>query len=62
MKPDASHYNPSPKYIRGLMLATGLSQRAIARQIGVSDRMLRYYATGERTCTYPVQFALEQLA
>ena len=61
MKPDASKHNPAPEYIRGLVARSGMSQRAAAEQIGISDRLLRYYLKGDRSCPYPVQYALEQL-
>lgn len=62
MKPNASQYNPDPDYLRGLVERSGLSQRAAAEQIGIGDRLLRYYLKGQREHTYPVQFALECLA
>lgn len=66
MKPDASRRDPSPEYIRALVERAGLTQRAAARQIGVSERMMRYYlasdAADHRDAPYVVQFALESLA
>lgn len=61
MKPDASRHNPAPDYLRGLVASSGLSQRAAAESIGISDRLLRYYLKGDRECPYPVQYALERL-
>lgn len=61
MKPDASKHNPDPEYLRSLVLAAGLSQRACAERIGIGDRLMRYYLSGEREAPYPVQFALECL-
>ena len=65
MIPDATRHNPDPAYLRGLVERAGLSQRQAAREIGISDRMMRYYldsgATG-RPAPYPVQYALESLA
>jgi transcriptional regulator with XRE-family HTH domain len=67
-KPDATLHNPAPAYLRGLVAATGLTQRECARRIGVSDRLLRYYLTDPasgkeaREAPYPVQYALEALA
>lgn len=61
MKPDARKHNPNPKYLRSLIEAAGLSQRAAAERIGIGDRLLRYYLSGEREAPYPVQFALECL-
>lgn len=66
MKPDASKHNPDPAYLRGLLSRAGLSQRAAAERIGVSERMMRYYLapTGadHRPAPYTVQFALEAMA
>lgn len=61
MIPDASRYNPSPDYIRGLIQSIPLSQREIARRIGVSDRYIRALVAGSRECSYPIQFCLECL-
>jgi len=61
MKPNASKHNPDPDYIRGLVDASGLSQQAAARQIGISARAMRYYISGEREAPYPVQYTLENL-
>ncbi len=61
MTPDATHHDPSPEHIRALVERSGLSQCAAAEQIGISDRLLRYYLSGTRRAPYPVQFALEML-
>jgi len=64
--PDVTRYNPDPKYLRGLLLLAGLSQRRAADALGITDRMMRYYlaydANVQRLAPYPVQYALEQLA
>lgn len=67
MTPDANRHNPDPAYLRGLVAKTGLSQREIARRIGISDRLMRMYLADRSTATtqvapYAVQYALEQLA
>lgn len=64
MKPDASLHNPDPEYIRGLVVASGLSQHMAALRIGISVRMLKYYisAADYRPAPYVVQYALEMLA
>ena len=64
MKPEASNHNPSPRYLRGLLDQAGISQRAAAAQIGISERVMRYYLSDNdlREAPYPVQFALECLA
>lgn len=60
-QPNATLHNPDPEYIRTLVAATGLSQQAAARQIGISPRAMRYYLAGENEAPYPVQYCLEQL-
>jgi hypothetical protein len=64
MKPNASLHNPDPEYIRGLVVSSGLSQEAAARQIDISLRMLKYYISADdnRPAPYVVQYALEGLA
>lgn len=67
MKPNASHHNPDPRYLRGLVERSGLSQRAAACALGISDRAMRYYLSDEtsrtyRPAPYSVQFCLECLA
>lgn len=66
-KPDASHHNPDPRYLRGLLDAAGITQRQAAQLLGISDRVMRYYVSDEasesyRAAPYTVQFALECLA
>ena len=67
MKPDAELHNPNPTYLRNLIGMAGLSQRAAARQIGISERVMRQYLSDRNAKTaleapYPVQYALEMLA
>ena len=67
MKPDASHHDPRPEYLRALLASAGLTQRAAARLIGISERQMRAHLCnptlpGYRTPSYPVQYAIEQLA
>ncbi|MHB1273607.1 MAG: helix-turn-helix domain-containing protein [Rhodanobacter sp.] len=67
MKPDASHHDPRPDYLRALLAQSALSQRAAARLIGISERQMRAHLCdpalpGYRTPIYAVQYALEQLA
>ena len=66
MKPDASHHDPRPDYLRALLADAGLTQRAAARLIGISERQMRAHLCsptlpGYRTPSYPVQYAIEQL-
>lgn len=61
MKPDATQYDPRPEYLAELIESTGLTQPAVGALLGVSERGIRYWLTGERTFPYTVQFALECL-
>ncbi len=61
MTPDASTYNPDPKYLAELIESTGLSQPLLAGILGCTPRALRYWLSGQRTFPYSVQFALECL-
>lgn len=64
--PDASLYNSTPDYVRGLVEAaqaqTGLSQRATAERIGAGWTSLKDWMTGKAKAPYACQFALERLA
>jgi predicted transcriptional regulator len=64
MKPDASRHNPDPRYLRGLMQKSGLTQALAAQLIGITEKALRNYIseTVERDAPYAIQFALECLA
>lgn len=66
MIPDAANYSADPEYIRGLVeqikKRQGLSQRAIAKQIGVGFSSLKDWLSGKAKWQYPHQFALECLA
>ena len=61
VKPNPDDHYPDPDYLRSLIEAAGLSQRAAAEAIGIGERTMRYYLSGDRTAPYPVQFALESL-
>jgi len=63
-QPDIANHNPAPSYLRSLIARIGLSQRAIARRLGIDETLLRRYITrpenaSYRRCPYLVQFALE---
>lgn len=66
MKPDATKYNKSPEYIRGLVEQIkenqGMSQRAIAKRLGIGFTSLKDWMAGKAGWRYPDQFALECLA
>jgi DNA-binding transcriptional regulator YiaG len=61
MKPDASQYNPDPKYLAELIGSTGLSQPALGQILGVTDKTLRNWLSGRNPFPYTAQFALECL-
>lgn len=48
-------------YIGELIHSIPLSQREIARRLGLSDRYVRKLAAERGDCSYVVQFALEAL-
>lgn len=65
-KPDAKLLNASPAYLRSLIEQAGLTQRKAAEQIGITDRVMRYYLSDPasetyRPAPYVVQYALEGL-
>lgn len=62
MKPDASLRNPSPRYLRGLLDAAGVTPAEAARMVGVQLRTMRSYLSDQAGAPYLVQFALEALA
>jgi transcriptional regulator with XRE-family HTH domain len=61
MRPDASTYDPRPEYLAELIDSTGLTQAAVAKRIGVDERTIRRWLSGERQFPYTVQFAVECL-
>ena len=66
-KPDASLHDPSPAYLRGLLETAGITQEAAATALGITDRVMRYYLSSQKSATYrpapyAIQYALEQLA
>lgn len=61
MIPDASTYDPRPEYLAELIESTGLTQAAVAKRIGVDERTIRRWLSGQRQFTYTVQFAIECL-
>ena len=67
MKPDATKHNPDPGYLRDLITKSGLSQREVARRLGLSERYIRQLLASRDAKTaleapYPVQYCIEQLA
>jgi hypothetical protein len=61
-KPNAAKHNPDPDYVRKLLDRAGVSQREAARILGVTDRAMRYWCSGDQPIPYTAQFALECLA
>jgi transcriptional regulator with XRE-family HTH domain len=61
VKPDASTYDPRPEYLAELIGSTGLTQAALAGKIGVDERTIRRWLSGERQFNYRDQFAIECL-
>lgn len=60
--PDAGLHRSDPNYLRELLAAANLSQRAAARLIGIDERSMRNYASGKREIPYVLQYCLEVLA
>lgn len=48
--------------LRALLAAAGLSQRGAARELGISERAMRYYVAGEQPTPRAILLALEHLA
>lgn len=61
MKPNAEKHNPSPDYLRSLIEGAGMSQREASQRIGITDRSMRFYLSGQRPIPYSVQYAIEEL-
>lgn len=59
--PDSLLHRPSDEYLRDMLERIGLSQRAAARLLGVNERTMRYYCSGEQPMPYTVQYAVEML-
>jgi len=61
LKPDASRYDPRPEYLAELIGSTGLTQAVLAARIGVDERTIRRWLSGQRQFNYRDQFAIECL-
>lgn len=48
--------------LRDWLAAHGRSQRGLARELGVSERLMRYYCSGEQPIPKVVWLALETLS
>lgn len=48
--------------VRELIAAAGLSQRAAARELQVSERAMRYWCSGDQAVPRAILLALEHLA
>jgi DNA-binding transcriptional regulator YiaG len=64
--PDAENYNPEPNEVRMLIedccTKYNYSRNRLAQQIGVSDRTIRYWVSGDKSIPYTAQYALEVLS
>ena len=64
-QPNPVLHNPEPAAVRRLvdsvMENRNWSQNEVARRIGVTDRAMRFWCSGQRTIPYTAQFALESL-
>ena len=60
--PVTKYSQPNPaQHLRDLLLRANLSQRAAARELGVDERTLRYWAAGQTTPPRMAFLALERL-
>ena len=60
MKPDAENeFNPDPVYMSDLVNSTGLTRGELAKLLGVSDRSIRQWMSGDRNFSYMAQFCVE---
>lgn len=61
--PNSVHHRPGDTaYLRELLAAAGISQRAAGPLLGMNERSMRYRVSGQVPLTYPEQFCLEVLA
>jgi hypothetical protein len=60
--PDAKWHRDDKEYVLSLLQRAGLSQRGAARILGINERTMRYYCSGDQPTPYLVQYALEVLA
>jgi predicted transcriptional regulator len=61
--PDAMRWTRNDReYLLELLERCALSQRGAARLLGLNDRAMRYYCSGEQPVPYLVQYALEVMA
>lgn len=58
MKPD-SRQQKDADYFRVIVAKTNLTQRQLAKKIGINDRSIRRYLL--KGAPYPIQFAVECL-
>ena len=61
MKPDASTHEQSAEYCRDLVNSTGMTRVPLCKLLGIDERSLRRYCSGEHKFPYSIQFMLECL-
>jgi len=61
MTPDASRLDTRPQYAYELVASTRMTQKDLAAQLGVSERTIRRWLSGDIPISYPQQFTLEAL-
>lgn len=60
--PDAKFAKPlDVEYLRELLNHAELTQRGAAKVLGIHERQMRYYCSGDIPIPYTVQYALEML-
>lgn len=60
--PNANQHRPEREYVVELLARAKHTQRGAAVVLGISERTMRYYCSGEQPIPYSVQYALEMLA
>lgn len=61
MRPNAKDYDPRPEYVADLVGSLPHTRRELAEILGVTERCLRHWLSGDREIPYTAQFALECL-
>jgi len=61
MKPNGNEYNPSPDYLRELIVSTRLTRKELGKVLRVSPRTIQRWLSGDRQFNYRDQFAIEVL-
>ena len=63
MMPNVKTHNPCPEYVKKIITDTGMSINDVAKILGISIRMMRYYTSkrDNKPIPYCVQYSIESL-